>query len=106
MIPTYMLYNFLLFVWVTVPLVVAEGMFVTHIREVYPEAWEDLGKPGFLVDPKTSQKIRSFFRHGGDHPMLQDPNVKRLAGIIGLFAPLQSLLFVTFVGLFVWLLVS
>ncbi len=106
MIQTYMLFNFALFVAVTIPLVVVDGMFVTYIRERYPEAWEDLGKPGFFMNPKTSQKIRSFAKRGGDHPMLQDPNVKRLAATMNTLAPLQSLLFVTFVILFVWLLVS
>ena len=106
MIQTYMLFNFALFVAVTIPLVIADGKFVQRLQERYPEAWEDLGKPGFLVDPKTSQKIRSFAKRGGDHPMLQDPNVKRLAATMNTLAPLQSLLFVTFVILFVWLLIS
>jgi hypothetical protein len=106
MIETYMLFNFLIFVAVTIPLVVADGMLVTYLRERYPEAWEDLGKPGFLVDPKTSQKIRSFAKRGGDHPMLQDPNVKRLAATMNVLAPVQTLLFVTFAILFVWLLIS
>jgi hypothetical protein len=101
-----MLFNFLIFVAVTIPLVIADGQFVTRLRERYPEAWEDLGKPGFIVDPKTSQKIRGFAKRGSDHPMLQDPVIKRLAAIMNVLAPVQSLLFVTFVILFVWLLIS
>jgi hypothetical protein len=38
--------------------------------------------------------------------MLQDPVIKRLAAIMNVLAPVQSLLFVTFVILFVWLLIS
>jgi hypothetical protein len=106
MIVTYMIINFLLFVAVTIPMVVSDGMFVTHCRKYYPEAWEDLGKPGFLVDPKTSQKIRNFLRRGGDHPMLQDPNIKRLAVMQDLLDPIQTFLLFTFVGLFIWLLIS
>ena len=106
MIETYMLFNFALFVAVTIPLVIADGKFVTHLKDNYPEAWEDLGKPGFIVEPKTSQKIRGFSRRGGDHPMMQDPVIKRLAAIQNVLSPLQSLLFVSFAVLFVWRLVS
>ena len=106
MIETYMLFNFLIFVAVTIPLVVADGMFVNRLRERYPEAWEDLGRPGFIVSPGVSKKIRSFARHGGDHPMLEDPHIKRYAAIQTILGPVQSLLFATFVILFVWLLIS
>ncbi len=106
MINEYMLFNFLLFVAVTIPLVIADGKFVQRLQERYPEAWEDLGRPGFFVDRRTSSKIRGFSSRGGDHPMLQDPQIKRMAAIQNVLAPVQTLLFVTFAGLFLWRIIS
>ena len=78
--------NFITFLAVAIPLKVADAMFVMHLKHRWPEAWESLGSPGYLLSAKTTQMIRGFVKHG-DHPILEDEYIKRLAVIQRILAP-------------------
>lgn len=101
----YLFLNFITFLAVAIPLKVADAMFVLHLKHRWAPAWESLGKPGYLLSAKTTKNIRSFVKHG-DHPILEDEYIKRLTVIQKILAPAQSILFVSFIVLFVLMLVS
>jgi len=101
----YLFFNFLLFIALTIPLMVADAMFIMHLKHRYMPAWESLGKPGYILSPKVTTMIRGFVKRG-DHPILDDPYVKRITIIQKILAPIQSVLFVSFVVIFVLMLVS
>ena len=97
-------FNFIIFLAVAVPLKVADAMFVLHLKVRWPEAWESLGSPGYFLSAKTTNMVRGFVKHG-DHPILEDPYIKRLALIQKILAPIQSLLFFSFILFFILMLV-
>jgi len=101
----YLFFNFLIFIALTIPLMVADAMFIMHLKHRYPPAWESLGKPGYILSPKVTSMIRGFVKRG-NHPILEDPYVKRLALMQKILAPIQSVLFVSFIVIFVLMLVS
>ena len=49
--------------------------------------------------------IRGFVNYG-DHPILDDPYIKRLALVQKVLAPAQSILFVSFVIIFIAMLIA
>jgi len=101
----YLFFNFIIFVALTIPLMVADAMFVMHLKHRYPPAWESLGSPGYILSPKVTGMIRGFVKHG-DHPILEDPYIKRLTVMQRILAPIQTILFVSFIVIFVLMLVS
>jgi hypothetical protein len=101
----YLFFNFLIFIALTIPLMVADAMFVMHLKHRWSEAWESLGKPGFIPSPKVTKMIRGFVKRGG-HPILEDPYIKRLTVMQRILAPIQSALFVSFIVIFVLMLIS
>jgi hypothetical protein len=102
---TYLFFNFIIFIALTIPLMVADAMFVMHLKHRWPEAWESLGSPGYILSPKVTSMIRGFVKHG-DHPILDDPYIKRLTVIQRILAPIQNVLFVSFVVIFVLMIIS
>ena len=105
MYENYLFFNFLLFIALSIPLMVADAMFVMHLKHRWTEAWESLGSPGYILSPKVTKMIRGFVKHG-DHPILEDPYIKRLTVIQKILAPIQSVLFVSFIILFVLMMIS
>ena len=105
MYETYLFFNFLIFIALTIPLMVADAMFVMHLRHRWPEAWESLGKPGYILSFKVTKMIRGFVKHG-DHPILEDPYIKRLTVMQKILAPIQNVLFVSFIVIFVLMIFS
>ena len=105
MYETYLFYNFLVFMALTIPLLVADGLFVYHLKHRYHEAWISLGRPGFLLSPRTTGMIRGFVKRGG-HPILEDPYIQRITQIQKILAPLQSIAFASFIVLFVVMIAS
>jgi len=101
----YLFFNFLLFIALTIPLMVADAMFVMHLKHRYASAWESLGKPGYILSPKVTSMIRGFIKQG-DHPILDDPYIKRLTVMQKILAPIQSVLFVSFIVIFVLMIFS
>ena len=101
----YLFINFLLFIALTIPLMVADAMFVMHLKHRWTPAWESLGKPGYILSFKTTKMIRGFVKHG-DHPILDDEYIKRLTVMQKILAPIQNILFVSFIVIFVLMLVS
>ena len=85
---------------VALPLKAADFMFVLHIKHRWPDVWESMGKPGYFHGAKTTKILRGFVTYG-HHPLLDDDYVKRIAFAQKILAPAQSVLFVTFVILFV-----
>ena len=98
-------FNFIVFVALTIPLMVADAMFVMHLKHRWPEAWESLGKPGYIMSPRMTGTIHAFVTHG-DHPILEDRYVKRLALVMKILTPIQTLLFVSFIVIFVMMIIS
>ena len=105
MYENYLFFNFLLFIALSIPLMVADAMFVMHLKHRWTEAWESLGSPGYILSHKVTKMIRGFVKHG-DHPILEDPYIKRLTVIQKILAPIQSVLFVSFIILFVLMMIS
>lgn len=105
MYQNYLYFNFVLFVALSIPLMIADAMFVMHLKHRYPPAWESLGKPGYILSPKTTSMIRGFVKHG-DHPILEDQYVKRITVIQKILAPIQTVLFASFIVLFVLMIIS
>jgi len=101
----YLFLNFLLFIALTIPLMVADAMFVMHLKHRWTPAWESLGKPGYILSPKVTSMIRGFVKRG-DHPILEDEYIKRLTVMQKILAPIQSILFVSFIVIFVLMLIS
>ena len=101
----YLFLNFILFVALTIPLMIADAMFVMHLKHRYGPAWESLGKPGYILSPKVTTMIRGFVKHG-DHPILEDEYIKRITIIQRILAPIQSILFVSFIVIFLLMIVS
>jgi len=101
----YLYFNFLIFIALSIPLMVADAMFVMHLKHRYGPAWESLGKPGYILSPKVTKMIRGFVKHG-DHPILEDPYIKRLTVIQKILAPMQTVLFVSFIVIFVLMIIS
>ena len=96
----YLFINFIIFIALTIPLMIADAMFVMHLKHRWSEAWESLGKPGYILSPKVTSMIRGFVKRG-DHPILEDPYIKRLTVMQKILAPIQSILFVSFIVIFV-----
>jgi hypothetical protein len=101
----YLFFNFLLFIALSIPLMVADAMFVMHLKHRWPEAWESLGKPGYILSPKITSMIRGFVKRG-DHPILEDPYIKRLTVMQKILAPIQTVLFASFIVIFVLMIIS
>jgi hypothetical protein len=97
--------NLIAWIGVFIPLKVADGMFVMHLRHRWPDAWESLGSPGYFVSAKTTQMIRGFVRHG-NHPILDDKYIHRLTVVQKILAPLQSILFFSFIVFFVLMIIN
>ncbi|UCF88756.1 MAG: hypothetical protein JSV70_00410, partial [bacterium] len=102
---TYLFFNFIIFIALSIPLMVADAMFVMHLKHRWPEAWDSLGKPGYILSPKVTNMIRGFVRHG-DHPILDDPYVKRITVIQRILAPIQTVLFASFIVIFLLMIIS
>ncbi len=98
-------FNLIIWVAVFMPLKLADAMFVMHLKHRWPDAWESLGSPGYWINLRTTQMIRGFVKHG-DHPILDDQYIKRIVVIQKILAPLQTLLFFSFILFFVLMLVS
>jgi len=98
-------FNFIIFLAVAIPLKVADAMFIMHLKHRWPDAWESLGSPGYILSAKTTQMIRGFVQHG-NHPILDDKYVHRLTVVQKVLAPLQTLLFFSFILFFVLMMVS
>lgn len=96
----YLIINFALFIVVALPLKAADLMFVLHIRHRWPDVWESMGKPGYIHGAKTTKMLRGFVAYG-HHPLLSDDYIKRIALAQKILAPAQSILFMTFVILFI-----
>ena len=105
MYENYLYFNFLLFIALSIPLMVADAMFVMHLKHRYPPAWESLGSPGYILSPKVTKMIRGFVKHG-DHPILEDPYIKRLTVMQRILAPMQTVLFASFIVIFVLMMIS
>jgi len=105
MYQTYLFFNFIIFIALSIPLMVADAMFVMHLRHRWPEAWESLGKPGYILSPKVTNMIRGFVKRG-DHPILEDRYVRRITIIQRILAPIQTVLFLSFIVIFVLMIVS
>jgi len=102
---TYLFFNFAIFIALSIPLMVADAMFVMHLKHRWPAAWESLGKPGYILGPKVTGMIRGFVKHG-DHPILDDPYIRRLTIIQRILAPIQTVLFASFIVIFVLMIFS
>jgi hypothetical protein len=102
---TYLFFNFIIFIALTIPLMVADAMFIMHLKHRYPAAWESLGKPGYILSPRVTSMIRGFVKHG-DHPILEDPYIKRLTIMQRILTPIQTVLFASFIVIFVLMIVS
>ena len=46
----YLFINFLLFIALTIPLMVADAMFIMHLKHRYTPAWESLGQAGVHLE--------------------------------------------------------
>ena len=101
----YLFFNFLLFIALTIPLMVADAMFIMHLKHRFKPAWESLGKPGYILSFKTTRMIRGFVNHG-DHPILKDPYIKRITVMQKILAPIQTILFASFVVIFALMIFS
>ena len=105
MIEKYLILNFALFIAVTLPLKAADIMIVLHIKHRWPDVWEKLGSPGYFHTSKMTKTIRGFVAYG-NHPLLDDVYIKRLALAQKILAPAQSILFVSLVIMFVVMIVN
>ena len=105
MLEKYLLINFALFIVVALPLKAADFMFVLHVKHRWPDVWEKLGKPGYFHNTKMTKTIRGFVAYG-NHPLLEDDYVKRIALAQKILAPAQSILFISLVIMFVVTIVN
>jgi hypothetical protein len=64
-----------------------------------------MGSPGYIHGAKTTKMIRGFMTYG-NHPLLEDDYVKRIALAQKILAPAQSILFVSLVIMFVVMIVK
>ncbi|MDF1524856.1 MAG: hypothetical protein RRA15_04990 [bacterium] len=101
----YLFFNFLLFIALTIPLMVADAMFIMHLKHRYTPAWDSLGKPGYILGFKTTRMIRGFVKYG-DHPILEDEYIKRITVMQKILAPIQTILFASFVIIFIVMIVA
>ena len=105
MLEKYLIINFALFIVVALPLKAADFMFVLHIKHRWPDVWESMGKPGYIHGAKTTKVLRGFVAYG-QHPLLEDDYIRRIALAQRILAPAQSILFVSLVIMFVVMIVK